>query len=150
MYRISDDEYEIIQNHRKKNLKEKEEEDKIIKKKKKRNVELKKQEKEEILEKIRIKKMLERNKKYNEHLMQFIEERIDKAEETERLSYNTIWNEYKCWCKKYYFDKSKKPFEKQLFRGEIEKIYGKMNTTKGWKGLKIRSVEVLTSSDDDE
>ena len=122
MYRITEDEYEIIQNHRKKNLREKEEE-------------------EEILEKIRIKKMLERNKKYNDHLMQFIEERIDKAEETERLSYNTIWNEYKSWCIQEIY--SLDPFEKQPFRGEIEKIYGKMNnTTKGWKCIKIRSIKI--------
>ena len=83
--------------------------------------------------------------------MQFIEEIIEKDEkETARLSYNTIWNEYKSWCKQN-LDFSKKSFEKQPFRAEIEKIYGKINNTiRGWKGLKIRSIEILPSSDNDD
>ena len=70
----------------------------------------------------------------------FINEIIEEnKEEDSRLSYNTIWNEYKSWSKKNSY--SLKPFGKQPFRGEIEKIYGKMNnTTKGWKCIKIRSV----------
>ena len=110
---------------------------------------MEKEEKEEILEKNRINKMFERNQKSKEQLMQFIEEIIEKdEEETKRLSNNTIWNEYKSWCKQN-LEISKKPFEKQPFRGEIEKIYGKMNNvTKGWKGIKIRSIEILSSSDE--
>ena len=43
----------------------------------------------------------------------------------------------------------KHPFDKQPFRGEFEKLYGKMNNnTKGFKGLKIKSIETYYLSDE--
>ena len=78
-------------------------------------------------------------------MSKFIEECIEEEEDS-RLTYNTIWKEYKFWCKQN-LEFSIKPFEKQPFKIEIDKIYGKINI-KGWKGIKIRSIEINSLSDE--
>jgi P4 family phage/plasmid primase-like protien len=88
-------------------------------------------------------------KKNNDIVGQFIDEIIEKDNSSGRLAYNTIWNEYKSWSKQNM--NSRKPFEKQQFKGELEKTYGKLNThSKGWKGIKIRSIEIISSSENDD